>query len=229
MRRSTYVIAFALYATLRNWLFPSFPEVSGQSLQWVIIAIDAVTVGIVIGIVATTMRCNYLSRAEWGLRLRSGGWLIIGFIGAAGVYFVIVTGDISWKYAIGGLALVLQFTTYELVFRAALINLLLKTWGDSWKSILLAAFISGLVYSAALSPLDWFSKTNVGMVLVLSLIFCHARSLVMFIFLMAGYAAPNGCGIWVALFSILIYLGLILAVRHLGEHAGGAGRETGVQ
>jgi len=227
VRRLTYVITFALYAMLRNWLLPSFPGASGQSLQWVIIAVDAVTAGIVVGIVTTTLRRNYLSRADWGLQLRSREWVFIALICAAGVYFAIAANGISWKYAVGGLLIVLQFTTYELVFRAAIMNLLLKTLGDSLTSILLTVFMSALVYSAVLLPLDRFSGTTVGVLLVLTYLFYYARSIVLFVFLMAAYAAPNGYGIWVALFSILIYLGLIIAVRHWGEDAGGTGRETG--
>ena len=188
-----------------------------ESVQWMVVVLDVITFAVIIGIAVNTIRRKNLDRADWGIRLRSNEWFVIGFIGAAGVYFAIITKWFTLAYAVAGLMIVLQFMTYELVFRALFMNILMKTWGNSLKYVLLTAFISALVYSAVLLPMDLSPGMTVGVLLVLNYLFYYTRSVILFVFFMAGYAAPDECGVWIALFSILIYLGLTLVVRKCGR------------
>jgi hypothetical protein len=212
-RQLTYIVAFALFCVIRNGLFSWGFGVSIESVRWPIVAFDVITFGIIIGIVLSTVHRKILQGAVWGFQLRPGEWLVIGFICAAGVYFAINTKWLTIANAAAGLLIVIQFITYELVFRALLMKILLKIWGDSLKSVLLTALISALVYGAILLPMELHPGMTVGVLLVLNYLFCLTRSIILFTFLVAGYAAPDECGVWVALFSIIIYLGLTLMVR----------------
>lgn len=218
-----YVIAFSIFAGVRNWLFPAAYTGSDHILVWVSLALNTVVTAAIVAIVVHTVRIKRMTCQEWGLQLKRTDWWLVGLICAAGVYFAVTAPDYSLVSISGALSIVLQFAAYELVLRAAGLSMSLRALDRrTATTLILVLAVNALIYGAAVYPSFSHIGITVGVLFVLSCCYYYLRSILLTMFLLSGYAVPDQLGAWVALFTILAYMALSAAVQRVESNGDAA-------
>jgi hypothetical protein len=209
-----YVLLFAVIAMIRNWTLPTAYGQLEEAIAWAPIVTDLLLFTVVVTAMLVTVRRGAFAASDWGIGWTRYDWFFIGTICVAGTYWMLNQPGFSWLRVLGGLMIVLQVVTYELVLRA--IGMSVLSSGFRYRSlgaVVIIALLNAGLYSIVLSPSGEFSGITAGALLLFSIFYYYCRTISLFIFLLAAVPVHQDYGAWVALFSVLVFITLSATAR----------------
>ncbi|MGP8321663.1 MAG: hypothetical protein ACT6FE_04990 [Methanosarcinaceae archaeon] len=207
------VITYFIYSVLRNYLYPSYFSNIDINLSDTLYLTDLIVTVFVVGFICYYNKYFKAQSSFWGLVIDKNVWYACGFIVLAIIYFVIYykpDSSINFFYAF---FVTLSFIGYELIFRASLINFITSYIGNSKKNIFMSIIISSLVYSLVLLPIDSLSYITFATIFILGFFYHLSGNILLFVFLLAGYSVSDEYGVYVGIFSLVLYFVITLLVK----------------
>ncbi|PKK83674.1 MAG: hypothetical protein CVT49_07230 [candidate division Zixibacteria bacterium HGW-Zixibacteria-1] len=162
----------------------------------------------------------FITRSAWqstnlGIPYNKESWFVVAFIILSALYLAIFAEGIRINNIFWALLVTVNLMSYELIFRAILINRLIDIIGSQRYAVFFSIFISSIVYSIVLAPIISLTSITVAKILILGYLYYRVQSILLFVFFMALLVTPAEYAFWISLWTIIMYLTLAYVAKSL--------------
>lgn len=208
-----FVILYAIFSYIHNIKYSGIFIGNGAS-----ISLSFVIIEILIFAISYITNIWLITRYDWqstdlGVPYNKESWYVVAVIILSALYFAFFGEGIGISSIFWALLVIANLISYELIFRAILINRMIDIIGRQGLAVFFSILVSSIVYSIVLSPLISLSSTTVAKILILGYLYYRVQSILLFLFFMALLIAPAEYAFWISIWTIILYLTLACVAK----------------